>query len=136
MNDWQTQWNKERTEQDRITYDLHQAILYNGTYETPKLTSDDIERVLALVEGENDGAHWHWIVELRGYGPNEEKYAHIDGWCDYTGWDCQSAIAVDYARTAIEACTKSGSFSGELLRQLSGGRAETWRESKNRELGV
>jgi hypothetical protein len=73
MNDWQTQWNKERTEQDRITYDLHQAILYNGTYETPKLTSDDIERVLALVEGENDGAHWHWIVELRGYGPNEER---------------------------------------------------------------
>lgn len=48
--------------------------------------SAPIKKLLATLEGENDGANWHWLVELEN-----GKIAHLSGWCDYTGWDCQSA---------------------------------------------
>jgi len=37
--------------------------------------------------GENDGEHWVWIVS---FANGETWYA--EGWCDYTGWDCQSGM--------------------------------------------
>ena len=42
----------------------------------------DVKRVLAVVEGEHDGADWHWIIALR-----DGRYAYTSGGCDYTGWD-------------------------------------------------
>ena len=37
---------------------------------------------LAVVEGEHDGASYHWIVRLTG-----DRHVYMTGGCDYTGWD-------------------------------------------------
>lgn len=46
---------------------------------------DDIVRVIHAVNGENDGDHWVGVFELA-----DGRFAFIEAWCDYTGWDCQS----------------------------------------------
>lgn len=48
-------------------YDLIACLTYNpqGSF-----GADDIEKVVAVVEGENDGADWHWILLLNaGFRP-------------------------------------------------------------------
>lgn len=47
---------------------------------------DNVHKVLAVVEGEHDGADWHWIVELTRM-PREKSFVYLTGGCDYTGWD-------------------------------------------------
>ena len=42
----------------------------------------DIEKVLAIEEGERDESNWHWILQL-----SNEKFVYLTGGCDYTGWD-------------------------------------------------
>jgi len=42
----------------------------------------DIERVLAVVDGEHDESAWHWIIKLV-----DGRYVYMTGSCDYTGWD-------------------------------------------------
>ncbi len=59
--------------------------------------SAEIKRVLAVIEGERDGAHWHWIVELE-----DGTFAYLNGWCDYTGWDCHSGLDV-FEEPTLEA---------------------------------
>ncbi len=46
---------------------------------------DEIKRVVAADEGENDGNSWVLVVEL-----NDGRFGYVDAWCDYTGWDCQA----------------------------------------------
>lgn len=41
----------------------------------------DIERIIAMSEGDNDGPDWILVVRLRG-----GKYAAVVAGCDYTGW--------------------------------------------------
>jgi len=61
-----------------IDYDLRACLEYNAQpFDIP-----DIERVLAVVEGERDEAAWHWLLKLSG-----DRYAYLTGRCDYTGWD-------------------------------------------------
>lgn len=60
-------------------YDLKAACRYND------IKSDDIKGIKLEILGQNDGPGWHWIVET------ESGFAYIEGWCDYTGWDCQSS---------------------------------------------
>lgn len=62
--------------------------------------SSQITRVILALEGEHDGPHYFWWVEL-GNG----KFALIDGWCDYTGWDCQSGVDVTEGDTLSECAT-------------------------------
>lgn len=46
---------------------------------------EDVRKIIALDEGENDGAEWVIVGQLRnGY------YFSLFAWCDYTGWDCQA----------------------------------------------
>lgn len=45
----------------------------------------DVERVLAMREGENDGPNWMCYGQLR-----DGRYFFLSAGCDYTGWDCQS----------------------------------------------
>jgi len=40
---------------------------------------------VALVEGENDGDSWLLLGKIG------ETFVYVEGWCDYTGWDCGSA---------------------------------------------
>ena len=49
----------------------------------------DVEEVIAASEGENDVASWLCVVRLR-----DRRFAFVDAWCDYTGWDCQAGASV------------------------------------------
>ena len=41
-----------------------------------------------LKQGERDAGDWIWRVTLS----NGEVWT-VTGWCDYTGWDCQSGVS-------------------------------------------
>ena len=58
--------------------DLKYAMKYNPL----EFSYGEIAAILAEIEGEYDGAHWHWVVSL-----NDGRYAYISGGADYTGWD-------------------------------------------------
>lgn len=139
---------------DRISrngYDLAVCLEYNPQ---DGFSVDDIDRVLAVWEGENDGDSWRWILAL-----NNGKFVFMDGWCDYTGWDCQSgamSVITDTVEEALAATSElagmyepgnpgglgrmidilSGNFAdnvsdvtAELARQVTEGRKQTSREA-------
>lgn len=53
---------------------------------------DSVEGILAELPGANDEIDWHWIIRLLPDGDGVARYAYIDAWCDYSGWDCRSGI--------------------------------------------
>lgn len=65
------------TELSQVDYNLLAALQENGH----SCVVGEIVEVLATIEGENDGADWHWLVLL------DEGFAYVTGGCDYTGWD-------------------------------------------------
>lgn len=64
---------------DKFDYDLVAALEYNPQ---AHFGINDIEEVLAVYEGQNDGEEWRWILALKN-----GKFAYAIGGCDYTGWD-------------------------------------------------
>jgi hypothetical protein len=65
--------------------DLFYAIEYNDRgplVEGAKITDLKLEQ-----EGCNDGDSWIWHLTVNG-----ERWS-LEGWCDYTGWDCQSGTS-------------------------------------------
>ena len=42
---------------------------------------DDVKRIIAMVDGENDGPNWVGVFEL-----NDGRFASISAGCDYSGW--------------------------------------------------
>ncbi len=61
-----------------IPYDLKGCLVFND----PGISATDINKVLAVVEGERDGSDWYWALELLS-----GKKGVLVGSCDYTGWD-------------------------------------------------
>ena len=142
-----------------IDYDLASCLEFNPQ----PFTTNDIEKVLAVYEGENDGDDWQWVIALK-----DGRFTFLQGGCDYTGWDCQSwatsafyATAEEAARGALGDITVEASkgpytaglghmitiLSGEymsnakeiyylLMQQLLGGKFETWREKMDKEFGL
>ncbi len=72
-------------------YDLKAACEEN------KLDGSDLVDEILTITGENDEASWHWIVKTIS------GFAYISGWCDYTGWDCQSGAERFNAATLEDA---------------------------------
>lgn len=79
---------------DNIGYDLSACLTYNDI----GIKEEDIASVLAEWEGEHDGDDYRWVVALK-----DGRYGFIQGWCDYTGWDCQSGGSIEFAATPEEA---------------------------------
>lgn len=116
-----------------IDYDLYAAIEYN----TQDYTIDDIERVLGVIQGQNDEESWHWILDLKN-----GTYVYATGYCDYTGWDCQSSMSSYPAETvlgALERVGEHGSWSpgydfhksqtyNDLYTQAIGTKKLTWHQ--------
>lgn len=72
--------------------DIGSAIDHNGNHhESP------VVEVILEILGENDAADWHWIVKLEN-----GRYAYGWGGCDYTGWDCQSALYFKDSRKTVK----------------------------------
>ena len=60
-------------------WDLEECLTYNPQ---DLLPPGSVKRVLARVEGENDGGSWGWVVERTDKTP-----ILLIGGCDYTGGD-------------------------------------------------
>lgn len=121
-----------------IDWDLA-GCLENNPQENIKL--EDIDKVLAVVEGENELTSWHWIIKLKG----ARKYVYMTGWCDYTGWDCISDAKAYPTRTTrlkalkdvlSEMTSVDTDVYKSLHQQLVGEKSETWKEKMDKEFGV
>jgi hypothetical protein len=64
--------------------DFAYAVEYNGWEPECK----DITDLVMEHEGERDEDSWTWRVTLA-----DGTVWKVEGWCDYTGWDCQSGIS-------------------------------------------
>jgi hypothetical protein len=111
-----------------IDYDLDACLEYNpqGTF-----TVLDIDRVLAMHEGENEDENWRWILRL-----HDGRLVFLSGGCDYTGWDCQSDAnhtIVDSLAAAV-ACEDDLKVRAELVQQLAVDKAISWRETMDKEM--
>ena len=67
----------------QCAYHFTMACAYNDN--GPLTDGISITAFLMAQEGERDEGSWVWIVAL----DNHETWC-MAGWCDYTGWDCQS----------------------------------------------
>lgn len=45
----------------------------------------DIRRAVEIIPSFNDGPTFVWLVWI-----NDGRTFYVQGWCDFTGWDCQS----------------------------------------------
>jgi hypothetical protein len=52
-----------------------------------------IHDVTMIQQGKRDGGNWIWQVVL--IEDQRLKRFIIEGWCDYTGWDCQSGVHIE-----------------------------------------
>lgn len=74
--------SEEQQRAMNVDYDFVACIEYNIDKKSDGWDLSDVERVIAVVEGEHDGASFHWIARLTG-----DRYVYMTGGCDYTGWD-------------------------------------------------
>lgn len=120
----------EQKAETGVDYDLCACLEYN-----PQLfTVEDVSKVLAVYEGENDGDDWRWVLRL-----NDGRFAFLQGWCYYTGWDCQSDANSQFADTpeaAAHFALEDLPVYESLMAQLAGGKSETWREKTDKEMGL
>jgi len=63
---------------------------------------EDVEEVIAMSEGENDGPDWLLVAKLK-----DGRFAFLEAGCDYTGWDCQASGAV-VVSTTLERLIRFG----------------------------
>lgn len=86
-------WKEREKLEEVIGEDLFSALNSNGG-----IDPTSIEKVLARIDGENDGPEWHWLLKLK-----DGRFAYAFGGCDYTGWDCQSSLNVNTYETLEDA---------------------------------
>ena len=55
---------------------------------------EDVDRIIGLVEGENDGPPWRCAGQLK-----DGRWFYLEAGCDYTGWDCQASGSTTMADT-------------------------------------
>lgn len=72
------------------------TLVSEGVSEAP-FTREDVKRIIASVEGENDGPPWVICGEL-----NDGRFFALSAWCDYTGWDCQAGGSAFVAASEAE----------------------------------
>lgn len=92
------------------THDLCYAIEYNASWPEGGITN-----IKMMQQGENDGPSWIWHVTMDNEG--EETTYVIEGWCDFTGWDCQSGVDISVLNTSFE--TYFAEVQKERDRQLA-----------------
>ena len=58
--------------------------IFSGVSADP-VAIEDVEEIVASVEGENDGPDWVMVGRLK-----DGRWFAVAAGCDYTGWDCQA----------------------------------------------
>lgn len=62
------------------------ALGFTGS--TERFTREDVVEIRHITNGENDGEDWRAVGRLI-----DGRWFFVDGWCDYTGWDCRSGTS-------------------------------------------
>lgn len=60
-------------------------------------TREDVVEIIAIQDGQNDGDEWLGVFKLK-----DGRFLAATGWCDYTGWDCQSGTLLTVGATLSE----------------------------------
>lgn len=68
---------------EQAAHDFCMACEHNGN---GPLGDGKLVGLVLIEEGERDGAAWLWEVTV------DDTVWLAEGWCDYTGWDCQSSL--------------------------------------------
>lgn len=108
-----------------IDSDLVSALRFNPI---SGITVDDIDRVLAVYQGEREEEDWRWIVRLKGKG----LVYYLRGGCDFTGWDCASELVAylltgtDVTELPDETETVIHVLYNQLVTDI---KFQTWREA-------
>lgn len=65
-----------------------------ATCSNTPFTREDVVKILAISEGENDGPDWICAGRLK-----DGRWFFLAAGCDYTGWDCQAGGNATVANT-------------------------------------
>ncbi len=66
----------------------------DSTIDTSPPKREDVARIIAMVDGENDEAEWVGVFELK-----DGRFLLASGSCDYTGWDCRAGNSLEVAKS-------------------------------------
>lgn len=88
----------ERRFPNRCVDTLIMACAYNDVGPLTEALGN-VKTIVLQQEGQRDEEHWRWLITLT----NGEIWL-ADGWCDYTGWDCQSGLDWTHLNFPIPAC--------------------------------
>lgn len=86
---WESAYEFGQTLEERFPgqdgWNLSSAMEHNGM--GPLSDNNGIAELVLLKQGARDETSWVWRVTC------EDGNVWIaEGWCDYTGWDCQSGL--------------------------------------------
>ncbi len=82
-------WNEEEPRLPAQDSDFREALpLADAPFH-----ADDVTQMHACVAGENEEYHWYWVVRVGMH--DAARWYLVEGWCDYTGWDCRAGADVD-----------------------------------------
>ena len=70
----------------------------DSSVDTSPASREDVVRIIAAVNGENDGQEWLGLFQLK-----DRRYLVASGGCDYTGWDCQAGNHMAVSSTLEDA---------------------------------
>lgn len=68
-----------------------------GKVRLDPFSREDVAKLVACIEGENDGPSWEALGRLK-----DGRWFFLSACCDYTGWDCQAGGTATVARTKTE----------------------------------
>lgn len=141
-----------------IDYDLTACLNYNPQ----SFTVEEISHVLAVWEGENEGDDWRWILQLQDgryvylIGGCDYTGWDCQSWANSTFADTAELAAIyellgyidnpkfprglDLKKLAKalfnDAAPNNQVVYTSLVKQIAKGKNETWRDQKDKELGV
>ena len=80
MEAWQSDYNWEAAFEVACRGSISPAIP-GSEVDCSTFTPKDVESVLAMSEGENDGQSW-----VGAFGLKDGRFVMVSAWCDYSGW--------------------------------------------------
>lgn len=116
-------WEEEVGRLPQEGGDFRSALI--AAFEFP-FKADNVTMMHACVPGAAEDLHWYWVVRVGTY--DAARWWLVDGWCDYTGWDCQAGADADGPHlSALAAANKAPILDSSnrgvlvsLMRQISG----------------
>lgn len=105
-SDWSEAWSCGlRDKVESVMVPNRDAIRKDG------LEPENISKVHAFYEGENDSESWGALVEMK-----DGRFVAMEAWCDYTGWGCQDGGSLSVALNKRDALMLG--FSEDMRKKL------------------